>query len=236
MSATSTPRAAPEAARGAGLPPVTVFKLWLAGTLLDRVAREHVDSFADAAQAYAAAHRERSRRPLSAVEAGQVAAGLASLYAGDDPVGVAERLQASSLRADDPPPRRELLIAAGIATAPAFIDSVLSLVALLEMPNDVVESLDEVGGLDDQLAARVRILRRLELADARTRAAAAMDHFAQAAGASSGEALGLIVQTIWKLVHQAVSPISTSSSLTGSPEPTDGADDASSTTPAGATP
>lgn len=218
------------------LPPVTVYKLEHASRLLERMAREKTAVFADAANAYANEHRARSSRPLTPVEAAQVAAGLAGVFEGRDGLDLAETVQTSKLRAVDEPNRIEVLLAAGVATAPEFLDIVLRLVALVEMSDHDVEEAAESGTLDDELNQRSKPLRHLELAAARARAAAALGHVAEAAGEPSGEAWGLIVRTISAALRDAIRPLSISSSLTGSLEPTDGLDERSSTGPGGVTP
>lgn len=217
------------------LPPVTVYKLEHAAKLLERMAREKTAIFADAAQSYAQEHRGRSSRGLTPTEAAQVAAALL-VETDDDRVAAAERVQQSGLRAVDEPSRAEVLLAAGVATAPAFLDVVLQLVALIEMSDHDLEDAAESGTLDESLLALVKPLKKLPLVDARARAGAALAHVSEAAGQSSGEAWGLIVRTIGSALTDAIRPLSTLSSLTGSLAPTGGDDETSSTGSPGGTP
>ncbi len=223
-------------ARRPALPPVTVYKLQQAAEMLERMAREKTAVFAQSAADYASEHRVRSERPLSAVEVAQVAAGLSDVFQGHDPIDVAERVRASSLRATDEPPRAEVLLAAGVSTAPAFLDIVLRLVALVEMSDDALEAAVETGGFEAAIDESCRDLKRLELGVARKRSAAALQHVAVAAGESAGEMWGLVVRTISAALKDAVRPHSTLSSLTGSLEPTGGDAATSSIAPNGGTP
>jgi hypothetical protein len=81
--------------------------------------------------------------------------------------------------------------------------------------------------------------RKVPMPEARERAAAALDHYAKAGGASSvGEAVRLLMRVVMQAHHQTVLAMTPSglSSLTGSLPSTDGAAGASSTTPVTPTP
>lgn len=221
---------------GLRLPPITVAKLEQCSLLVERLVAEKTSVFAAKANAYRVEWRDASTRPLSAEEAASIASGIADDLAADDRVRVAEQLQQSDLRAQDEPTRAEVLLAAGVATAPAFLDAVLRLVALVEMPLDAFEDACEAGTLDDAIHDACSDLRRLAVRDARERAVAALAHYASEAGVSAGETWGVIVELVRRALANAITPLSASSSLTGSPPPTDGSGDASSTTPPGETP
>jgi hypothetical protein len=191
-------------------PPVTVAKLEETGRLLERVISENQDVFIRKGQEYKDAHREGSRRPLTAPESGQVAAVIARET---NPVEVAEELQNGDLYAYDEPDRREVLLAAGAGTAPEFMVAVRQVVALIEVPNAEfkaayeADEVDDGGKLRELIGTYAKPLRELELADARTRASAAFDHYAQAAGFESGEALGLPIRAVWQALQGAMSSL-----------------------------
>lgn len=218
------------------LPPVTVAKMRAATELIERLATEKTSVFIDHQQAYRERHRSASSRPLSADEAAAVAAGLAGQMQGD-PVTLAERVQRSELRAYDEPEPQEVLLAAGLATAPAFLDVALELVALVEMPAGDFEEACEAGLLDDRLRLLAEELAVLELSEARGRAQACLEHVGRASGQAPGEALGLIGRVVgqaWLEAQKTILKINETrrgSSLTGSLEPTDGDAGTSSTAP-----
>lgn len=218
-----------------GLPPITVAKLQECSALLERLVREKTSIFADNANDYRTQWRATSERVLSAQEAASIAGVLAADLEAGERVKLAELVQGSGLRAQDEPTRAEVLLAAGVATAPAFLDATLRVVALVEMPNADLEQHAEDGTLHDEIKTRAADLQRLELRAARSRADAALQHFAASAGYSAGEVVGVIAQMVQRAMSDAITPLA-SSSLTGSPEPTDGTEDASSTTPPGGTP
>lgn len=233
----------PEEGAAASLPPVTVARFSEAMLLLERIARRNVDVFADAAERYTLARRRASTRDLDALEAAQIASALSAGVGTDalDPVDLAERVQASGLRAQVDPPRIEALASAGAATAPAFLDACLDLVALVELPPTLFRKAREEGRLDAALKAyRERELDDLDLGAARARATAAFGHVTEAAGSGPGEVWGLVVRAIGTALGEATARYSaeptprptrtsSSSSPTGSDEPTDGGDATPST-------
>lgn len=223
----------------AKLPPITVGKLEEASKLVERIAEEKQDLFLQKAADYREQHRQATDRPLKPDEAAQIAAALAETISDDllkDPGKTVASLQKSRLRAYDEPDPREVLLSAGLATGPALIDAVKELVALIELPAAEFEASCESDTLDHALAEAGKVMRGVELPDMRIRATAALEHFTDAAGVTPGEAWSLLVQMVGQALIQAVTTASASSSLTGSLEPTDGPDDASSTTPPGETP
>jgi hypothetical protein len=240
-------RRAPERAPSNGkptLPPMTVARFGACLTLMEHLVSEKADLFLAAAQDYREKHRTHSSRPLTAQEATSFAAVMAQGIESVDTVAAAEQLQASTLRATDEPAPQEFLIAAGVATAPAFFDAALQLTALVELDADAFETAYEDGTLDLAVVEKKRELQALDMrTHGRVRAMAALDHFTQAGGGSPGEALGLLTRLVgqaFSTAMQTLGPLlqSTSESLTGSPDQPaiGGSDERSSTTSPGATP
>lgn len=229
-------------ASAAALPPITVGKMEDAAALIERLVSENTSIFAANVAEYRETRRQSSERPLSAAEAGQVAAAMVSVLdesgvthgLTENPGETLKGIQDSGLRAMDEPSVQEVLLAAGLATAPALLGAVSRLVALVELDNGEHEKHAEAGTLDEHLDECARTMRTASLLDGRARAKAALDHFQDAAGAAPGEAWSLVVRAIGQAMGQAVaiSPElgSAFSSLTGSLAPTDGDDGTSSTT------
>lgn len=225
-------------AKGAKVKVVTVARFEQAMQLLERLMDENTDLFISKMQQFRERHREGTDRQLSPDEAAQVAAALSMAVDEEerDAVALAESVQGSGLRAYDQPSQQEVLLAAGVSTAPAFIGAALRLVALMELPEDVFEEAYDAGTLDEAIAEHVKELRRLDLEEARTRAKDALELLAAKSGAGSGEGVRSLVAAIWRALTQAAETTTPSegwglSSLTGSLEPTDGAAATSSTAP-----
>ncbi len=216
------------------LPPVTVAKLEDGARLIERLVQENASIFGENIRKYREERRESSTRPLTAAEAAQVAAAMGSVVEenggvsplAENPGKVLADLQNSELRAVDEVPVQEVLLAAGLATAPAVLSATKQLVALIEMPSDAHREAREGGTLDTAIDADAKTLDYLELTEGRDRARLALDHFQSAAGAAEGEGLSLIVNMIGQALGQAVQAApnlgSAFASLTGSPVPTDG--------------
>lgn len=221
------------------LPKITPARFKEAMLLVERIVDENTDVFIERGQEYRRKHREGTSRPLTAAEAAQVATAMSAAFDGDL-ADLAVRVQDSDLRAYDQPDPREVLLAAGVATAPAFLDAVMRLVALIEMPDQQFRDAREDETLNEALETAVKDLEYVDLrTDGRTRASAAMEHFAAAAGVDSGKALGLVTRSLWQALSQAMThlaPTSTSSSLTGSPPSTDGPTSSSATSSPGPEP
>lgn len=217
------------------LPPLTVARFEQCTLLMERLVDENTDVFVGRMQAYRERQRSASSRRLTPDEAAGVAAGLAaSLEADADLVQVAEDVQAGELRAVDEPSAHEVLLAAGVATAPAFLNAALRLVALIELPADVFEAAYEDDTLDTAIEDHVKDLRALDLDEARARAVSALDYLSVKAGAGSGEGLRLLTRSVWQALNQAAEQmtpqiLSGLSSLTDSAPPTDGPTGTSST-------
>lgn len=215
------------------LPVVTIEKLEEAGQLLQQLVQENLDVFVDGAATYQDAHRRRTARPVNAAEAVQLAVALSA----DDEVLKAVELQRSELRGYDEPRQKEVLLAGGAATAPAFIKAARFFVALVEMPLARFEAACDAG--PDHLRAEIekdaKLLIRRPAAEGRARAAAAMAHYAAAAGVDTGKVWGLLVKTVTQaftlMLQMAAVPDGASppSSLIDSGESTDGTGPTSST-------
>jgi len=211
------------------LPPVTVARLEETGRLLERLVATNQSVFVERGQAYKDIHRKGASRPLSALESAQIAAALDS----EDKIASAEQVQQSELRAYDEPDSREILVAAGLAVAPAFVEALRQVVALVELDATTFEQACEDDTLDQVVEGAADELRNLELGDMRTRAAAAMAHYARSAGFEPGEAWGLPVQAVWQALQTAMGSLvdaSASSQLTGSAESTEGSPGETSST------
>lgn len=225
-------------AKRVALPPITVGKFEQVGYLIERMVRENTEAFVGAGQEYRDQHRAGASRPLTAVEAVQVAAAALDDRSIEDR---ALAFQQSELRAYDEPRPVEVLVAAGVATAPAALRATVNVVALLEMPADEFEAALESGCLDEAVAERAVSLKRLELAEGRARASRALEHFAAAAGQEPGKAVGLLARTVLQALQQAIGHLtqsfpSESESLVFSPVSLDGLDETSFTGSPGATP
>jgi len=219
------------------LPPITLAKLMEITQLVERLVSEKTSVFVEAAAEYRARHRKATRRELKPEEAAQVAVGMADALGQeihDDPGAAAARVQASSLRAYDEPEGREVLLAAGLATAPAFLDVASQIVAMVEMPTDLFETAREGNTLPAAIARMAQDLESLDVAAVRERASRALEHFSQAAGVDTGKAWGLIAQTVWQAMSQMLAmQISSSPSPTSSLVDSAGPDGTSSTEPPG---
>jgi hypothetical protein len=228
-------------ARKPALPPVTVARFEEALGLVEALVDEQTDVFIAKGQEYRERHQAGTERRLTAMEAAQIAAAMASAQ-GLPPVVVAEAVQASELRGYDEPEPIEILLRGGIATAPECMATVKRFVALVEMAPDAFATAREAGKLDDALDVAVSAMDYEDLAGeagARARAQRAFEHFSQAAGAGSGKVGGLLLKALWQAMEQATSALGLQrgqSSLTGSPPSTDGLAATSSTTSATSTP
>lgn len=209
--------------------------------LMERIVDENTDLFIGRGQAYRAKRRGGTDRRLSAVEAASMAATAIQQGVGEseDLSEIALTLQQSELRQQDLPGETEVLIAAGVATAPAFFGAVTKLVALVEMPADQFENAYETDTLNLAVDEAARHLDHEDMAKARPRAVAALEHFGEAAGQDSGKAIGMLVRTALASLTEAMTHMrddSTLTSLTGWPESTGGPDTSASTESTGERP
>ncbi len=225
----------------AKLPPLSVAHFEKALELVEKLINEETDVFVAAGQRYRERHREGTERRLTAQEAAQIAGAMADA-AGLPPITVAVDVQESDLRGYDEPDAKEILLASGAATAPAFMRTVKRFVALVEMPTDELERACESDTLDDAIDTAVKAMAYLPLSGpdgARARAQRAFDHFAVEAASSTGKALALLARGWWTAMTQAMTSLgykSESSSLTGSPPDITGLGETSSTARPTATP
>lgn len=190
------------------LPPISVAKFEEAMRLLERVVTEKTEIFIEKADAYRAAHRDGSTpRPLKPEEAAQVTAGLAHDLDPTLRVAMSVDVQESELRAYDEPAAQEVMMVAGVSTAPEFLDAVREFVALIEMDPDAFKDAREKGELDDAVRRAAADMAYIDLkTEGRPRAQAAMLHFSEAAGVDgSGEAWALISKAVTAALRQAMS-------------------------------
>lgn len=219
------------------LPPVTPARFTAVMGIVERLAEENTDVFIGIAQGYRERHRDGTSRKLTAQEAAQIASAMAD-GAGLPPVTLAVAVQESDLRGYDEPEPTEILMRAGIATAPAAMTSALRFVALMEMPADIFEALYDGDTLDDELDVLVKALSHQDIARAggvRARAQRAAEHLSQEVAGVPGKAMALLIRAQWQAMKQGMEALGyqkPSSSLTGSPPSTDGLSDTSSTSSA----
>lgn len=234
MSAAAA-QAAPADRRG-GLPPfISVTRFVAATELIERLYDENADLFTGRMQDARERARASSRRELTPTEAAQLALSMSDVLSGDvDPVDTAARLQDSGLRAVDEPAPMEVLLAAGVSTAPAFVRAAMRFLALMELDEDQLEEALDAGEIDEVLDDAVKQLRRQDLEDVRNRTREALEMLGRKAGVGQGEALRLLIDTVWQALNQAANQMAPSlssglSSLTDSPAPTDGPSETSDT-------
>lgn len=218
------------------LPPMTVGRFSEASELLERLVAEKRDVFLENANEHRRRHREMTEpRQLSPQEAGQLAAAMVEVIVdGEDPVAFAERLQASGLRAYEEPDPRELLLAAGLSTAPALLDVVKRFVALVEMAPERFKETREAETLDEAIREDAAVLDDVELSEARERAVAALEHVQAATGSSKGKTLGLLTKLVLQAFSQAIVMSQPGTSATESSIASlvnTGGDDSTSSTP-----
>jgi hypothetical protein len=225
------------------LPTITVQRFEESLKLVERIAEEEQSGFLKRMQDFRAEYRQSSDRPLTAEEATRFAASMADAYSDEAPEDVAARLQRSELYAYEDPEPREVLVSAGLSTAPAFVRAVRQFVALIEMPAATFTEAFEHDTLEGAIEEGRRALGNIAMSEARTRTRAAFEHWGTEVGVASGEAIRRLVQTVMGALEQAASRV-TAANLspglshlsTNSPEPTAGPAETSSTTSATATP
>ncbi len=212
------------------LPPVTPARFTAVMGIVEALAEENTDVFIGIAQGYRERHREGTSRKLTAQEAAQIASAMAD-NAGLPPVTLAVAVQESDLRGYDEPEPLEILMRAGVATAPAAMTSVMRFVALMEMPADVFEAEYDQDTLDEALGAIVKTMNHQDIAGVRERAQRAAEHLSQEVAGVPGKAMALLIRAQWQAVKMGMDALGyqkPSSSLTGSPPSTDGLSDTSS--------
>jgi hypothetical protein len=221
------------------LPEITVGKFEDAAKLVEELVQEKASVFVDALARYRNTHRDGMLRPLNALEAAQITSAMAEALSDEqkaDLAGTAAEIQDSGLRAYDEPGEKEVLLAAGLSTAPAFMDAARRLVALIEMPDDLYEAACTDGRLFEAIREAADELRKLPLAKGRERASRALGHFSETAGVdSSGKAWAHIGRIVLTALTQAVGA-SFSTSSTSSLVDTTGASETSDSEPPTETP
>lgn len=205
--------------------------------LVEQLAEDQTDAFIAIGQSYRERHRDGTERKLTAQEAAQIASAMAD-GAGLPPVTLAVAVQESDLRAYDDPEPTEILLRAGIATAPAAMTTVQRFVALMEMPADEFMAAREEDRLSDALDAAVKTMSYEDMAGTggvRARAQRAAEHLSQEVAGVPGKAMALLIRAQWQAMRQGIEALGyqrPSSSLTGSPPNTDGLSEPSSTSSA----
>jgi hypothetical protein len=212
---TAKPRAAPKRGSSANgkppkpvLPEVSTAKLEEAMRLVEALVAEKTSVFVEKVADYREVHREGTSRPLSALESAQIHAAIAVDALEGSPADAISDIQSSDLRAFDEPSEQEVLMAAGVATAPEFIDAVKRFCVLIEMDNDTFRTAREAGedSLEAAIESAVSDLDYLPVeTETRPRAMAALEHFSKEVGAGSGKGLALMAQTILQALGQAMS-------------------------------
>lgn len=213
---------------GGSLPPVTVARFEQVTILIERLAQEKTSIFLEAMTGHIEQRQQAAARGLSSTEAVAVAGELASRLGRDDVIALAAEVQQSGLQAADPPDPKELLLAAGLRTAPAFLDAALRVCAMIELPAGAFEAGLEHDDLDQRVDEHCVDLRKLPIAEGRQRASVALTHFtSQVGGGTPGEAWSLLTGTVWQAIKQAYSQLdgSPSSWSTSLVEPTAGRDE-----------
>ncbi len=213
------------AARLPVLPVIGVARFEAAAGLVERIVGEQSDVFLAAQTRFRDRHRAATARPLDAMEAAQVASAISgAMQTPEEFAQAALLMQESGLRATDPPDRIEMLVAAGAATAPAFLDACLLMVALIELPAEEFREHRKAQTLDQAIADACERIRDQDtpMKEMRGRVARAMDAFAATAGRPPGEGMRLLATAVWQALQEATSMseslATSSSSLTGSAE------------------
>ena len=212
------------------LPPITVARFEEIGRLIEQLLAEKTSVYAEHATRYRQEYRERSRRPLTPYETGQLAAAMSQSLEGSDPSVALKAVDEGGYTAVDEPPSTEVLVAAGIATAPAFIDSVKRLAVLVEMPADKFEAAREGGTLSAAIDEGAKEWDRLDIQDARERAKAILEHVSTRIGGDPKALTGQLGRMLLQAMTQATADMGFTS-LINSVLDTDGVEETSSTEP-----
>jgi hypothetical protein len=244
---TTTKTRAPAKSQGARpkppvLPVMSVQRFEESLELVERIAKEERGGFLREMQAFRQEHRDITQRPLTATEAAEIASTLAAMVNERPSPGDASEAQGSDLYVYEDPAERDVLVAAGMATAPALVRAVRRFVALMEMSEVEFEQACEAGQLPTLTDEHAKALGKVSMSEARERQSRAMSHWAKEVGVGSGEVMRRLVETVMGALEQAAIRVSAQASparshlSTSSPAPTDGADATSSTTSPTATP
>jgi hypothetical protein len=188
-------------ARAPKLPPVSIAKLEEIARLLEHVVSSNSELFIANGQRYRDVHRKP--RPLTPLEATHIAVALGR----EDEIATAERVQQSELHAYDEPDVRETLLQAGIATAPAFMEGVKLIVALIEMDGETFKQAREQKTLLPRVEQDAQAFAELDLKDGRDRAMRAFTHLARSAGVDSADMQRLPIQAVWQTLNGAIGQV-----------------------------
>jgi len=212
---------------GGSLPPVTVGKIGRLLTMLEELYDEQRDQSLSKMRDHLDSSREATRRPITAQEAVSYSAMMTDLIG--DQAATPTELQDSGLWAQTDPSATELLVVGAMSAGPGLLTAALRFVAVIEMDADRFQTADDDGSLDDLLDSDVKTMRTVEMPAMRSRIVAAFTHWASQIGAGQGEALGRLAGTAWAAIENAASRVTVEtatmrdrSSLTGSPDTTDG--------------
>ncbi len=220
MATTTAARTAPAKQKARPLPPIKVRKMRAVGPLMEALVEANTDVFVAAGQRYRERHYAGTSRPLNPSEIASIAAGFdVSL------TEAAKRVRDAKLKAHDEPDPTSVLLIAGVNTASLWIEGLLRVVALIEMPDERFRIAVAAGALDAALDEDTALLDDLDVTDVRERAAAVMDHLAATGGVDSGKAWGALVRSVWEPLLQAAEHLRTipsTSSLSSSPPNSDG--------------
>lgn len=229
MTANQKAGAAEQAAPA--LPPLTVARFEEALRLVDRLYEANVDTALARLQDYQERHRSATGRPLTAEEAVRWAAVAHDILKHEHHTPA--ELQQSGLREYDPAGPWELLVAGGLATAPALLDAFLEFVALVEMDADKFRQAYDSDMVAEAVSRDAQQFAHLPITEAKERIRLALEHFTAFQDGEPGEALRSLIQTVTGALEQAVVRVSSEtsqrSSSTGSAESTDGRVEASFT-------
>lgn len=206
MAATTSGRTRARNGSGApAMPKLTVARLEEALLLVEQLVSEHTDVFVKAGQDYRERHRDGTSRPLNADEIARIALGLGVNLASAD-----AQIQEAGLTHHDEPEPQEVLLAAGVATAPAFLRAAMRLTALLEMSPDTFEDAREAGTLREAVAELVNEYGPLDVPQMRARAAAALEHLSVNTGVAPGKAWEVVTRTVTQGLGQALAMLAAS--------------------------
>lgn len=221
----------PAPKRGAGakapaLPVIANAKFRVLMRMLDAIVDRNTDIYVEHGRKFSDKKRAGTSRDWTAADLGPLARGLDTNLA-----DARQQLVDAGLRAHDDAADTEILIAAGIGTAPELYDELVRLTLLVEMSIDDfnVARRDGDEALNATLEDLLQTLDDVPLAEVRERVGRAWAHIAEALGYQPGKAWGLIAKTIWRVVSQGMEtmepplpPTSSSTQSTDSPAATAG--------------
>lgn len=200
-------------AKAPALPEISNAKFRALLRMLDEIVERNTDVYVEHGREFSDKKRAGTGRDWTAADLGPIARGLDTNLA-----DARQQVVDAGLRAHDEAGDSEILIAAGIGTAPELYDEILRLTLLAEMSTDDF-NVARRGDLDAVLDAALEALDDLPLTETRERAGRAWAHIATALGYQPGKAWGLIAKTIWRVISQGMETMETPSLLTSSSPP-----------------